>query len=91
MADDREASGDVKALEKGKQMFESHRIIACSFHQSGQYTFFSGIVGAAMRHKVVYSLRAQNEICIQYKLRKIMIIFKLAIIVYLLKSKVNVD
>jgi hypothetical protein len=61
MADDREASGDVKALEKGKQMFESHRIIACSFHQSGQYTFFSGIVGAAMRHKVVYSLRAQNE------------------------------
>jgi hypothetical protein len=59
MADDREASGDVKALEKGKQMFESHRIIACSFHQSGQYTFFSGIVGAAMRHKVVYSLRAQ--------------------------------
>jgi hypothetical protein len=48
MADDREASGDVKALEKGKQMFESHRIIACSFHQSGQYTFFSGIVGAAI-------------------------------------------
>lgn len=45
MADDREASGDVKALEKGKQMFESHRIIACSFHQSGQYTFLVVLLG----------------------------------------------
>ncbi|XP_071139766.1 uncharacterized protein [Mytilus edulis] len=52
MAEDRQASGDIKALEKGKKMFESHRILACSFYQSGQNTFLSGIVGAAMRHKV---------------------------------------
>jgi len=52
MAEDRQASGDIKALEKGRRMFQSHRILACSFYQSGQNTFFSGIVGAAMRHKV---------------------------------------
>lgn len=38
MADDREVSGYVKALEKGKQMFEYDIIITCSFHQTGQYT-----------------------------------------------------
>lgn len=80
----------LKPLKKENKCFESHRIIACSFHQSGQYPFLSGIVGAAMRPMVVYSLRAQNEIFIQYKLRKNMIMFKLSIIVYLLKSKVNV-
>ncbi|CAG2203849.1 unnamed protein product [Mytilus edulis] len=63
MAEDRQASGDIKALEKGKKMFESHRILACSFYQSGQNTFLSGIVGAAMRHKVTYNYKIKIDRC----------------------------
>jgi hypothetical protein len=52
MANDREACNDIKAMEKGKEMFKGHMILACSYHQQAENIFFSGIVGAAMRHKL---------------------------------------
>ena len=52
MAVDNLATADVKALEKGKDMFAGHRVLACSFIQQGEGIFLSGIVAAAMRHKV---------------------------------------
>ena len=54
MAVDNLATADVKALEKGKDMFAGHRVLACSFIQQGEGIFLSGIVAAAMRHKVSF-------------------------------------
>ena len=60
LAGDQEASSDIKALTKGEKMVES-RILACSF-QSSDHIFFSGIVGAAMKNKVLifFNFYAQN-------------------------------
>ena len=52
MAVDNLPTADVKALEKAKDMFAGHRVLACSFIQQGEGIFLSGIVAAAMRHKV---------------------------------------
>lgn len=53
MADDREARQDIKGLKKGQDMFDGERVQACSFSQAGQHTYFSGLVKAHMKKKVL--------------------------------------
>jgi hypothetical protein len=49
---DRQSTGDVKAIEKGRALLESDRILATSFVQKDEALFFTGIVGAAMKTRV---------------------------------------
>lgn len=49
---DSQATSDVKALEKGKLLFESKRVEACSVHVTRTDLFFTGLVRAAMKKKV---------------------------------------
>lgn len=46
---------DTKALVKGQHLLESERVCACSVHITTSAIFFSGIVAAAMKKKVVYT------------------------------------
>ena len=46
------ASSDIKALEKGKLLKDSERVLACSFQQRDGCLYLSGIVGAAMKKNV---------------------------------------
>ncbi|XP_048244174.1 uncharacterized protein LOC124137475 [Haliotis rufescens] len=56
LAVDNEETGDLKAIEKGHQLLESNHVLACSvvIHH---HAYFSGLVSAAMKKKVSYSLR----------------------------------
>jgi hypothetical protein len=48
---DRQCTGDIKALEKGKLMLESFKVLACSIKIKDEI-YLTGIVGAAMKQKV---------------------------------------
>lgn len=52
---DRQASGDLKALQKGRDLYQGNRILACSVYVTVDSIFLSGIVGAAMKKKVYIS------------------------------------
>ncbi|XP_048253634.1 uncharacterized protein LOC124152775 isoform X1 [Haliotis rufescens] len=54
---DKLCMSDLKALEKGKLMFESKRIDACSVHISQGDLYFTGIVKAPMKKKVSYNFK----------------------------------
>jgi len=54
---DCQTNADIKAIEKGKKMYESDRIFACSISVKSSNIFFTGIVGAAMKRKVTYSYK----------------------------------
>ena len=49
---DKMASNDIKALEKGKLLKDSERVLACSFQQRDGFFYLSGIAGAAMKKNV---------------------------------------
>ncbi|XP_021346499.1 uncharacterized protein LOC110445933 [Mizuhopecten yessoensis] len=59
LAGDKNASADVKALRKGKDLLDSDRILACSVLMEGNNIYFSGMVGAAMKNKVNTSHKFQ--------------------------------
>lgn len=48
---DRQSTGDVKAIEKGRLLVESDRVLAVSYLKEDNSLFFTGIVGAAMKTK----------------------------------------
>ncbi|XP_069117170.1 uncharacterized protein [Argopecten irradians] len=54
---DRQAASDVKAIQKGKDMLEGGRILACSLLKYDGHIFLTGIVGAAMKNKVSYNYK----------------------------------
>jgi hypothetical protein len=53
VACDHQVNGDIQALTKGQSLLESDRVEACSFVIVGDYIFFSGIVRAMMKKKVI--------------------------------------
>ena len=53
MATDLKVNNDLKALVKGKALFESERVVACSFVVVN-HVYFSGIVGAMFKKAVKY-------------------------------------
>ncbi|XP_046331249.2 uncharacterized protein LOC124114619 [Haliotis rufescens] len=56
LAVDNEETGDLKAIEKGHQLLKSNHVLACSV-VIDHHAYFSGLVSAAMKKKVSYSLR----------------------------------
>jgi hypothetical protein len=48
---DRQSTGDVKAVEKGRLLVESDRVLAVSYLQKEDCLFFTGIVSAAMKKR----------------------------------------
>ncbi|XP_062605687.1 uncharacterized protein LOC134267501 [Saccostrea cucullata] len=52
LAGDKQSTGDVKAIEKGRLLLDSDRILAASYLKQGNALFFTGIVGAAMKTRV---------------------------------------
>jgi hypothetical protein len=61
MADDNEQISDLKALQKGKKMYESQKIYACSINVKAPSIFFTGFVGAAMRKKLMYNYKIRID------------------------------
>lgn len=49
--DDRQCTGDLKALVKGQDMFDSNKVLACSICIE-EDIYLTGIVGASMKQKV---------------------------------------
>lgn len=50
---DKQCAADIKALTKGQLMYDSNRVQACSINFKDTNIFLSGIVGAAMKQKVL--------------------------------------
>uniref|UniRef100_A0A8W8I5G8 SWIM-type domain-containing protein n=1 Tax=Magallana gigas TaxID=29159 RepID=A0A8W8I5G8_MAGGI len=61
LAGDKQCSGDVKAIEKGRNLVENRRIQAVSFMFNGNEIFLSGIVGASMKNKVSYTFKLKLD------------------------------
>lgn len=57
LSGDKQCSGDVKAIEKGRNLVENRRIQAVSFMFNGNEIFLSGIVGASVKNKVTCSTK----------------------------------
>ena len=53
MACDQQQAGDIKALQKGQQLLDSLRVQACSMLKADDSLYFTGIVKAAMKKKVM--------------------------------------
>ena len=45
-------AGDLKSIEKGKDLMDCGKIDACSYVQTATAFFFTGIVSAAMKKSV---------------------------------------
>ena len=60
---DHQQSGDIQALRKGHLLVESKRVEACSLRSSDDklYSFFTGIVKAAMKRKVAYNVKLKLD------------------------------
>ncbi|XP_061184370.1 uncharacterized protein LOC133192371 [Saccostrea echinata] len=61
LAGDKQCSGDVKAIEKGRNLVESRRIQAVSFLFEEGDMCLSGIVGASMKNKVSYTFKLKLD------------------------------
>ncbi|XP_033730972.1 uncharacterized protein LOC117320491 [Pecten maximus] len=61
LAGDKQATSDVKALQKGGDMLAGNRILACSLLKKNGHIFLTGIVGAAMKNKVSYNYKISLE------------------------------
>ncbi|XP_056005265.1 uncharacterized protein LOC125664437 [Ostrea edulis] len=61
LAGDRQSTGDVKAIEKGRLLVESDRVLAVSYLKEDNSLFFTGIVGAAMKTKVTYNFKLKFD------------------------------
>ncbi|XP_055997743.1 uncharacterized protein LOC125646321 [Ostrea edulis] len=57
MAEDKQMSSDIKAMEKGKDLLSGGRIFACSILSEDTHIYLAGIVGAAMKQKVSYNFK----------------------------------
>nr|XP_034306619.1 uncharacterized protein LOC105318360 isoform X2 [Crassostrea gigas] len=57
MAEDKQMTSDLKALEKGKDLLNGERIFACSMSSDDAHIYLSGIVGAAMKQKLSYNFK----------------------------------
>ncbi|XP_063436162.1 uncharacterized protein LOC134717599 [Mytilus trossulus] len=55
LAGDKQVNGDIKALEKGRDLLQAKKILACSVLILVDGIFLSGIVGAAMKKQVTYN------------------------------------
>ncbi|XP_048779437.2 uncharacterized protein LOC125682910 [Ostrea edulis] len=58
LADDRQCTGDLKALVKGQDMFDSNKVLACSVCIEDDI-YLTGIVGASMKQKVTYNYKVR--------------------------------
>ena len=47
-----QSNGDLKAIEKGKLLVQSDRVLAISYLQLSSLIYMTGIVAAAMKKKV---------------------------------------
>nr|XP_022307572.1 uncharacterized protein LOC111113571 [Crassostrea virginica] len=61
LAGDKQSTGDVKAIEKGRLLLESDRVLATSYLMQGNALFFTGIVGAAMKTRVTYNFKLKLD------------------------------
>ncbi|XP_078327603.1 uncharacterized protein LOC111116693 isoform X1 [Crassostrea virginica] len=61
LAGDKQSTGDVKAIEKGRLLLESDWVLATSYLMQGNALFFTGIVGAAMKARVTYNFKLKLD------------------------------
>lgn len=57
---DKDANNDLQSFSKGQNLVESQRVLTISFLSDKSETWFSGIVGAQMKKKVLNVMRLQK-------------------------------
>nr|XP_022294907.1 uncharacterized protein LOC111105022 [Crassostrea virginica] len=61
LSGDKQSTGDVKAIEKGRLLLERDRVLTTSYLMQGNALFFTGIVGAAMKTRVTYNSKLKLD------------------------------
>lgn len=65
---DNEAACDIKAVKNGELLYQSERVLACSVIIEND-VFFTGIVSAAMKNKVIIKNFIQRNLIFKHGIR----------------------